>query len=69
MRSSRFYSPVLDSIFGSLQYKYSLIDKFKVRGMVGPKSRVFLSSLTVEFPFHVEFETHRTRALSSFTQD
>lgn len=35
--SSRFYSPVLDSIFGSLQYKYRLVDKFKVRGTVEPK--------------------------------
>ena len=27
----------LDSIFGSLQYKYRLVDKFKVRGTVEPK--------------------------------
>jgi len=36
-QSSHFYSPVLDSIFGSLQYKYRLVDKFKVRGTVEPK--------------------------------
>lgn len=36
-RSSRFSSLVLDSIFGSLQYKYRLVDKFKVRGTVEPK--------------------------------
>jgi len=36
-QSSRFSSLVLDSIFGSLQYKYRLVDKFKVRGTVEPK--------------------------------